>query len=241
MLLQFWTGDQLIIVAALQIVEKSFVSETATIAMIYAHPSQQPHIISLSKSSIPRLRHRHQIFMIQACTTTRIPSRWPSEGEHLTWGGGLGYYPSQPTEQLSSLLRCCSTHLEMPQTYKDTRTLSLPGQGYLTRWKSQTVNDKRGLFWVTTCCWFGHFLNCILMKILYIVNKKNLIDASSSCNFGHRKIKTSGGSSIVVCPYLTNSHHMLLEGLIKLSVVIDVSDAGENHMESALQNKCTNI
>ena len=48
-------------------------------------------------------------------------------------GGGLGYYPSQPTEQLSSLLRCCSTHLEMPQTYKDTRTLSLPGQSYLTR------------------------------------------------------------------------------------------------------------
>ena len=38
MLLHFWTGQQLIIVAALQIMEKSFVSLTATIAMIYLPP-----------------------------------------------------------------------------------------------------------------------------------------------------------------------------------------------------------
>ena len=38
MLLHFWTGQQLIIGAALQIVEKSFVSLTATIAMIYLPP-----------------------------------------------------------------------------------------------------------------------------------------------------------------------------------------------------------
>ena len=51
MLLHFWTGQQLIIVAALQIVEKSFVSLTATIAMIYLPlPTTAPHYVSDQKS-----------------------------------------------------------------------------------------------------------------------------------------------------------------------------------------------
>ena len=55
--------------SSLQIVEKSFVSETATIAMIYAQPSQQPHIISPTRSSTPTERQTHPIFMIELCTT----------------------------------------------------------------------------------------------------------------------------------------------------------------------------
>ena len=81
-------------------------------------PSQQPHIISLSKSSTPRETDfaRRQIFIIHMYITTPLhihenPPTRPSLGTPDV--GTRGDYPSQPTEQLSSLVE---THLEMPQT-----------------------------------------------------------------------------------------------------------------------------
>ena len=85
-------------------------------------PFHQPHIISLSKPPTPREPDivRCQISIIHKiqppCTTTRIPPARPSEGTPDV-GGGRGLPKGQPTEQLSSLLH---THLEMPQSCRDT-------------------------------------------------------------------------------------------------------------------------
>ena len=80
-------------------------------------PSQKPHIISLSKSSTPRETYfaRWQIFIIHTknppAHPRESPPTRPSQGTPDVGPGGD--YPSQPTEQLSSLVE---THLEMPQT-----------------------------------------------------------------------------------------------------------------------------
>ena len=83
-------------------------------------PSQQTHIISLSSSK--RLCSDIQTSTI--LHNHKNPWARPSEG--TPDGKGGRYYPSKPTEQLSSI----RAHLEMPQTCKDTQTppSGLPSQ-----------------------------------------------------------------------------------------------------------------
>ena len=142
-----------------------------------------PHYITVqvfdpTRNRLCKMADFHHTYKKPPCTSTRIPPTRPSQGTPDVGPGGD--YPSQPTEQLSSLVE---THLEMPQTTARIHCLtSCRVSGNLTRIhsaclfsatskrKSQTLNENRDLLHL-----LENLLNCIVMKldVTYIGTKED--------------------------------------------------------------------